>query len=49
MESRMVQEYMKESRQLDDEECRVPDEIEDDSMTLRIESTGLVNPHKPLT
>lgn len=44
MESRMVEEYMKESRQLDDEECRVPDEIEDDSMTLRIESTGLVKP-----
>jgi hypothetical protein len=49
MESKMVEEYMKESRQLDDEECRVPDEIEDDSMTLRIESTGLVKPLKPLT
>jgi ERCC4-related helicase len=48
MESKMVEEYMKESRQLD-EDCRVPDEIEDDSMTLRIESTGLVKPHKPLT
>lgn len=41
MESQMVEEYMRESRQLD-QECRVPHEIEDDSMTLRIESTGLV-------
>jgi hypothetical protein len=40
----MVEEYMKESRYLDDEECRDPDEIEDDSMILRIESTGLVKP-----
>ncbi|KAH8771438.1 hypothetical protein BGZ57DRAFT_764452 [Hyaloscypha finlandica] len=39
MESKMVEEYMRESRQLD-EECRVLDEIEDDSMTLRVESTG---------
>jgi hypothetical protein len=44
MESKMVEEYMRESRQLDDEECRDLDEIEDDSMTLRIESTGLVKP-----
>jgi len=44
MESKMVEEYMRESRQFDDEECRVLDEIEDDSMTLRIESTGLVKP-----
>jgi dsRNA-specific ribonuclease len=41
MESKMVEEYMRESRQLD-EECRVLDEIQDDSMTLRVESTGLV-------
>ncbi|KAN0101426.1 P-loop containing nucleoside triphosphate hydrolase protein [Hyaloscypha variabilis] len=40
MESKMIEEYMRESRQLDDEECRMLDEIEDDSMTLRIESTG---------
>ncbi|CZR51076.1 related to Dicer-like protein 2 [Phialocephala subalpina] len=44
MESEMIEEYMRESRQLDDKERRVPDEIEDDSMTLRIESTGLVKP-----
>jgi len=44
MESKMVEEYMRESRQLEDEECRVLDEIEDDYMTLRIESTGLVKP-----
>ena len=44
MESRMVEEYMRESQQLDDEECRDSDRIDDDFMILRIESTGLVNP-----
>jgi dsRNA-specific ribonuclease len=41
MESKMVEEYKRESRQLD-KGCRVLDEIEDDSMTLSVESTGLV-------